>query len=60
MLAKQQSASLISEEKQLKQLLIYVLGVDNNSVEIEQRMISDTMFKNAVWDLQSDLPTVNA
>jgi hypothetical protein len=59
-LAKQQSESLISEETDLKKLLIYVLGVETNSVEIDTRTISDAMFKNAVWDLQSDLPTINA
>ncbi len=59
-LAKQQSESLISEEKCLKQLLIHVLGVENKTVEIEKQTISDSMFKNAVWDLQSDLPTINA
>lgn len=59
-LAQQQSESLISEETDLKKLLIYVLGVEANSVEIDTRTISDAMFKNAVWDLQSDLPTINA
>ena len=59
-LAKQQSESLISEETDLKKLLIYVLGVEANSVEIDTQTISDAMFKNAVWDLQSDLPTINA
>lgn len=59
-LAKQQSELLILEEKQLKQLLIYVLGVKNKPVEIKNRTISDSIFKGAVWDLQSDLPTINA
>jgi len=59
-LAKQQSESLISEEKYLKQLLIHVLGVESKTIEIEKRTISDSMFKIAVWDLQSDLPTINA
>ncbi|SRR6056297_106379 len=59
-LAKQQSESLISEETDLKKLLINVLGVETNSVEIDTLTISDAMFKNAVWDLQSDLPTINA
>jgi hypothetical protein len=59
-LAKQQSESLISEEIDLKKLLIYVLGIEANSVEVDTRTISDAMFKNAVWDLQSDLPTINA
>jgi len=59
-LAKQQSESLLSEETDLKKLLIYVLGVEANSVEVDTRTISDAMFKTAVWDLQSDLPTINA
>lgn len=60
LLAKQQSESLISEEKDLKLLLLHVLGVDSTTTEIKNRTISDAMFKNAVWDLQSDLPTINA
>lgn len=60
MIAKQQSESLISEEEALKQLLINVLGVETNPVEITKRTISDSIFKIAVWDLQSDLPIVNA
>lgn len=60
MLAKQQSEALISEEKDLKKLLIHVLGVESTTIEAENRRISDAMFKNAVWDLQSDLPTINA
>lgn len=58
-IAKQQSDSLITEEIALKQLLIYVLDVEPNPLEIEKPTISNTMFKNAVWDVQNDLPIIN-
>lgn len=58
-LAKQQSDSLINEEATLKQLLIHVLDVEPNPLKIEKTTISDVMFKNAVWDVQNDLPIIN-
>jgi hypothetical protein len=58
-LANQQSEVLITDEKTLKQLLIRVLRVETKPVEIEKHTISDSIFKSAVWDLQSDLPIIN-
>ncbi|GGG57133.1 DUF6090 family protein [Bizionia arctica] len=58
-LAKQQSDSLITEEMALKQLLIFVLEVEPDPIKIEKPTITDTMFKNAVWDVQNDLPIIN-
>ncbi|EPR74164.1 hypothetical protein ADIWIN_0741 [Winogradskyella psychrotolerans RS-3] len=58
-LAKQQSEALIAEEKVLKQSLIFVLGIEANPVDIEKQTITDSIFKDAVWNLQSDLPTIN-
>mgnify|MGYP003119216942 CR=1 FL=1 len=46
-LSKIQSEQLISEENQLKQNLIQILGVNSNDSRV-------------VWDLQSDMPTFNA
>lgn len=58
-LSKIQSESLISEENQLKQNLIQILGIDFNDNKVNAKIISDSIFKNAVWDLQSDTPTFN-
>ncbi len=58
-LSKIQSEQLISEENQLKQQLIQILGVDSNDHKVNAKTISDSIFKNAVWDLQSDMPTFN-
>ncbi|MDC6350071.1 DUF6090 family protein [Zeaxanthinibacter sp. PT1] len=59
-LSKIQSEQLISEENQLKQNLIQILGVNSNDTRVNTKIISDSIFKNAVWDLQSDMPTFNA
>jgi len=59
-LSKIQSEQLISEENQLKQNLIQILGVNSNDSRVNAKIISDSIFKNAVWDLQSDMPTFNA
>lgn len=59
-LSKIQSEQLISEENQLKQNLIQILGVNSNDNKVNAKIISDSIFKNAVWDLQSDMPTFNA
>lgn len=58
-LAKRQSEQLISEENTLKNSLIRILGIDSNQDEITFKKIPDSIFKSAVWDLQSDQPTFN-
>ena len=58
-LSKIQSELLLSEENQLKQNLVQILGIDSNN-KLNTKIISDSIFKNAVWDLQSDKPTFNA
>jgi len=59
-LSKKQSENLISEEVALKKGLISVLGFNTIQSEIIAEEITDSIFQNAVWDLQSDLPTFNA
>jgi hypothetical protein len=59
-LSKIQSEQLISEEHQLKQNLIQILGLDSSDNKVNAKVISDSIFKNTVWDLQSDMPTFNA
>ncbi len=59
-LAGQQSESLIAQEKELKQLLIDILGIDSKKGVFGQNDLSDALFKQAVWDLQSNLPVVNS
>jgi hypothetical protein len=59
-LSEIQSESLIYEENRLKQNLIRILGIGANDTKMNSKIISDSIFKNAVWDLQSDLPTFNA
>jgi hypothetical protein len=56
-LAKQQSEALILEEKELKKSLMFILGID--SIQ-DKKSVSDSIFESAVWDLQTNLPTVNA
>jgi hypothetical protein len=58
-LSKNQSEQLISEEHQLKRNLIQILGVDSNDNKANAKIISDSIFKITVWDLQSDMPTFN-
>jgi hypothetical protein len=59
-LSKTQSELLISEENKLKQSLIRILGIDSNDTKSTSQIIPDSIFKSAVWDLNSDLPTFNA
>lgn len=58
-LANQQSEALIIDEKALKQLLIRLLGVENIAIGIERLTITDSIFKRAVWDLESNVPVIN-
>lgn len=59
-LAGQQSEYLIDQEKELKLLLIRILGIDSNEESFDQNELSDSIFKRAAWDLQSNLPIVNS
>jgi hypothetical protein len=59
-LSKIQSELLISGEIILKESLIQILGIDSNDNGKNPIIINDSIFKNAVWDLQSDIPTFNA
>ncbi len=59
-LSKIQSELLINEEKRLKRDLIQILGIASKDTKTNNKIISDSTFKNAVWDLQSDMPTFNA
>lgn len=58
-LAKKQSESLVSAEKDSKSFLILVLGIDTISSIIDKNSISDRIFKDAFWDLESDIPVIN-
>ena len=58
-LAKQQSQLLIKEENDLKHVLIKILDLGSVPNASFVETISDSIFKNAVWDLQSDLPILN-
>lgn len=59
LLARQQSNTLITEEITLKNLLIQVLDVGSSTIDITKPAITNTKFKNAVWDLQNDMPIMN-
>jgi hypothetical protein len=59
-LAKKQSVLLLAEEDTLKNRIIRILGIDSNQAKITMKKIPDSIFKSAVWDLQSDQPTFNA
>ena len=59
-LAKKQSESLISVEKKLKKALLTVLRIESNSSLVDKDGITDKMFKEVLWNLESDLPVVNA
>ncbi len=57
--AKKQSEDLISEEDTLKIRLIRIIGINSNQSKTKDTIIPDSIFKNAVWELQSDQPTFN-
>lgn len=59
-LAKIQSQKLIAEETLLKDRLILVLDLEPSEKRKNKTTIPDSIFKYAVWDLQSDQPTFNA
>ena len=59
-LSKIQSESLIAEETTLKESLIQILGIGAYNAKITSQIIPDSIFKSAVWELQSDQPTFNA
>jgi len=59
LLARQQSETLITEENELKKLLIQILEADSNNVDRDSLVITHSVFKAAVWDLQSNQPTFN-
>lgn len=57
---KTQSELLIYEEYTLKKRLMRILGVTSIENSTDNEIIPDSIFKAAVWDLQSDQPTFNA
>lgn len=59
-IAKKQSELLILEEERLKLGLIGILGINSIQHKNATLIITDSLFKSAVWDLQSDQPTFNA
>lgn len=58
-LAKKQSESLVSTEKDSKDVLLFVLGKDTISSIIDKNSISDKIFKDAFWNLENDIPIIN-
>lgn len=59
-LAKSQSEALVSKEKELKKHLMLVLGIDSTLLALNEGLISDINFKIALWQLESDIPVINA
>ena len=58
-LAKKQSESLVSTEKDSKDVLLLVLAIDTISSIIDNNSISDKIFKDAFWNLENDIPVIN-
>ena len=58
-LAKKQSESLASAEKDSKDVLLLVLGIDTISSINDKNSISDRIFKDAFWNLENDIPVIN-
>ncbi|MBD0832414.1 DUF6090 family protein [Aestuariibaculum sediminum] len=58
-LAKKHSELLILNEKQLKTSLLLVLNINYTSQNAEITIISDSIFNDALWNLESDLPILN-
>ncbi|HSM63544.1 MAG TPA: DUF6090 family protein [Gillisia sp.] len=57
-LAKKQSESLVSAEKNSKVALLLVLGIGSIN-SIDKNTISDKKFKDAFWNLENDIPVIN-
>ena len=57
-LAKKQSKSLVSAEKNSKVALLLVLGIGSIN-SIDKNTISDKKFKDAFWNLENDIPVIN-
>ena len=55
-LAKKQSESLVSTEKDSKAVLLLVLGIDTIT---DNNSISDNIFKDAFWSLENNIPVIN-
>ncbi len=55
-LAKKQSESLVSTEKDSKAVLLLVLGIDTIT---DKNSISDNIFKDAFWSLENNIPVIN-
>jgi hypothetical protein len=55
-LAKKQSESLVSTEKDSKAVLLLVLGIDTIT---DKNSISDNIFKDAFWNLENNIPVIN-
>ena len=58
-LANEQSDSLISSEKYSKGVLLLVLGIDSINSILDSNSISAKIFKDAFWNLESDIPVIN-
>jgi len=58
-LAKQQSEAFILQEENLKQSLINILDINSDRLISKSIVITDSIFEDAVCDLQTNLPTFN-
>lgn len=58
-LAKKQSESLVSAERESKSVLLVVLGLDSIKSNLDDLRITDKIFKDAFWNLENDIPVIN-
>ncbi|WP_445752736.1 DUF6090 family protein [Polaribacter sp.] len=56
---QKQSKQFLEEENQLKMWIINLLGINKEIHKNFNQTITDSIFKVAVWDLQSDQPVFN-
>ncbi len=58
-LAKGQSEELLSGEEYLKKKLIQILDLESNENQSKRRVVSDSVFNYAVWEISASQPTLN-
>ena len=59
-LAKTQSESLIIGERELRNTLVNVLGIQSNNTDVNRTSLTDSIFAKAIWTMVTDVPVINS
>ncbi|WGK63949.1 DUF6090 family protein [Croceiramulus getboli] len=59
-LSQKQSESLVAQERNSREVMLQVLGLQAETSPTFKDTLSDKLFKDAFWNVESDIPVINA